>query len=615
MTAAALGVIAAGLLRMVLVAGVMLALTLIGYGALPPWRRPQDPAPSPPGSWRRRGAVVALPLGLSFGTLVTGWLTFLAGLVSTWLVGLVWAGLLLLSVRRWRELRTDSGRVVRRLRALLASAPVASAALGLSLVVLLPPLFLPLWDSDGIRYQVALPKLFLLEGRVVGYPWDVTAYLPQLVGSLLLAVLPAGGGEAAKFLHAGFFLATLATFALFLHRDRRSRRAAVYGPLLLAVAPVAAVPATAAFVDHAALFHLVVASLLLTRASSLSALGSLGAAVATKTTAGPGAGVLLLLATAWSGRGARLRTFGLGCAALVIAFAPFGLRNLLETGDPVFPVGHVLLGKPVPGANPALVRKVLDYRPAVTAPLGIGWLPGEPGLAADDVAGPALLLGFFALPLALRSRRGHVLLALTGTYLGVGLFSHPLARLLMPLFLALAGAAALAADRWLRRGATPVVASLAAATFAFATLPALGLAPALAHLTGKLPRDGFLAATVPGYRAALFVNALRGGRVMALDFPGPYFLARPWIAEGVVNEPPLRLWLADGADGEALLSRCRALGVTHLLVTPGWGGGTKASLFPLARSRREADAIVAFRSKLRLVATVDGVDVFELPAR
>jgi hypothetical protein len=100
---------------------------------------------------------------------------------------------------------------------------------------------------------------------------------------------------------------------------------------------------------------------------------------------------------------------------------------------------------------------------------------------------------------------------------------------------------------------------------------------------------------------------------MALDFPGPYHLARPWVAEGVVNEPPLRLWLAGGADGDDLLARCLDLGVTHLLVTPGWGGGTSASLFPLARSPEEAKAIVAFRSRLRLVATVDGVDVFELP--
>jgi len=618
-TALSASVLGAGLLRLVLAAIALSALALVGYGLfrvagrmMGRGRAPACPEAGPRLPGLRR-AEVALPLALSAGAFAVGWLSFVAALVSTWIVPFVWAGLVLLSLPATRDLARDAATVGRRLRALLLASPVASAMLGLALLALLPPLLLPLWDSDGLRYQVALPKLFLLEGRVVACPWDVHAALPQLVGGLLLALLPVGGGEAAKLLHAAFFVAALATLALLLHRDRRSRRAAVYGPLLLAIAPVAAVPATAAFVDHAALFHLAVAGLLVARGAPGGAALPLGAAVATKTTAGPGAAALLLLASATARRGERFRVLAAGAGAILLAFAPFGLRNVLETGDPVFPVGHVLLGVPVPGTDPALVRRVLEYRPDAVAPLGIGWLPGEPGLAADDVAGPALFLGLLALPVTLRDRRGRVLLALAGAYLLVGFVTQPLARLLMPLFLALAGAAALAADRWLRRAATPVVAALAAGTFAFATLPALGPSAALAHLAGRLSRDTFLAAEVPGYRAALAVNALPGGRVMALDFPGPYYLARPWIAEGVVNEPPLRLWLAGGADGDGLLERCRALGVTHLLVTPGWGGGTSASLFPLARSREEAKAVVAFRSRLRLVATVDGVDVFELP--
>ena len=105
---------------------------------------------------------------------------------------------------------------------------------------------------------------------------------------------------------------------------------------------------------------------------------------------------------------------------------------------------------------------------------------------------------------------------------------------------------------------------LAVATFALADPQALAPSPALAHLSGRLSRPDFLSSVVPGYRAALFVNALPGGTVMALDFPGPYYLARPWIAKGVVNEPPLRLWLAEGTDGEGAPRRCRALGVTHI---------------------------------------------------
>ena len=607
MTAAALSATGAGLLRLLLAAGVLVVLALVGYGAISAGERLGGrPA-------RPRRADLALPLALSLGALVAGWLSFTVALVSTALVPLAWAALLLASVRERHVLARDAARLGRRLRALLASAPVAAALLAAALLVLVPPLLLPLWDSDGLRYQVALPKLFLLEGRVVPYPWDVHAALPQLVGGLLLATLPVGGGESAKLLHAGFFVAALATLALLIHRDRRSRRAAVYAPLLLAVAPVAALPAISAFIDHAALFHLAVAALLLSRGRAAGALLPLGAAVATKTTAGPGAAALLLLAVARGPAGRRLRLALLGAAAFAAAFAPFGLRNLASTGDPVFPVGHVLLGRPVPGTDPVRVRAVLDFRAGATAPLGIGWLPGEEGLALDDVAGPALLLGLLALPLLLRERLWRPLVALAVAELLVAGLSRPLPRLLMPLFLALAAAAGLAADRWLRRAATPAVAALAAGTLAFASVPALGLPPALGFLAGRLDRDAFLAGAVPGYRAARFVNGLPGGAVMALDFPGPYYFDRPWVAEGVLNEPPLRRWLSAGADADGLLARCRALGVTHLLVTPGWGGGTPASLFPLARSRREAEAVVAFRARLRRVATVDGVDVFELP--
>ena len=607
MTSAALSATGAGLLRLLLTAGTMALLALVGYGVLAFAEGRTGRAARP------RRADLALPLALSLGALVTGWASFVAALVSTKLVAAVWAALLLVSAREARALARDAARLARRLRALLASSPATAALLAATLLALLPPLFLPLWDSDGIRYQVALPKLFLLEGHIVPYPWDVCAFLPQLVSGLLFALLPIGGGESAKLLHAGFFVATLATLALIVHRGRRSRRAAVYAPLLLAVAPVAALPATSAFIDHAALFHLAVAALLLARGRAGSALLPLGAAVATKTTAGPGAAALLLLAVVRAPAGRRLRLALLGAAALAAAFAPFGLRNLASTGDPLFPAGHVLLRRPVPGTDPSRVKGVLDYRTEATAPLGIGWLPNETGLAPDDIAGPALLLGLVALPLALRERRGHPLLALAAAYLLVAGVSRPLPRLLMPLFLALAAAAALAADRWLRRAATPLVAAFAAGTLAFATVPALGIPPALAFLAGRLDRDAFLGAAIPGYRAALFVNARKGGRVMALDLPGPFYLARPWVAEGVVNEPPLRLWLAEGADADGLLARCRALGVTHLLVTPGWGGGTGRSLWPLARSRREAEAVVAFRARLRLLATVDGVDVFELP--
>src|SRR5205085_806861 len=84
---------------------------------------------------------------------------------------------------------------------------------------------------------------------------------------------------------------------------------------------------------------------------------------------------------------------------------------------------------------------------------------------------------------------------------------------------------------------------------------------------GHLDREHYLAQVVPGYRAAQVVNALPpGGRVMALDFPAPYYFDRPWIVEGVLHEPPLQRWLREGD----ALAKLRQYDVRVLVLTPAY---------------------------------------------
>ncbi len=52
--------------------------------------------------------------------------------------------------------------------------------------LLLFSLAIPLVDNDGIRYHVALPKLYLLTGRIFLYEWDVTGAYPALGDALYL---------------------------------------------------------------------------------------------------------------------------------------------------------------------------------------------------------------------------------------------------------------------------------------------------------------------------------------------------------------------------------------------------------------------------------------------
>lgn len=630
MTAAALGVLGGGLLRALLVAAILAALALVGYGVLPRRGRPREsrktgPAPAGVtaaalealGGGLPGKAEVALPLAISVGMLATGWLAWVVGTAfGTRAVWVVWLLLPALGVRAGRDLLADAGRVLRRLLALGRSAPLLAAAFAVAALLLVPGLLLPLIDSDGIRYQVALPKLHLLTGEVSTYRWDVTGFFPQLAPMLYLVATALGGGETCKLVHAAFALLSAAALSLLVHRGRRTRGAAVAAALLAFVAPVAAAPATAAFVDHIGLFHLLAAALVVAarRPAPLAGL-PLGAAFATKMTTAPFLAGLAIAAVAVRPAAARLREAGLLVAVLALTYLPFGLRNLAFTGDPFFPLGHGLAGVPIPGVAKEGLDWAVSYREETRGLLAVGFLPFQEGLAWDDVAGPQALLGLVSVAVLVREKRLRILLPPILLSLAAASFWHPPARYFLPLFAALAALLALALSRAGPRAVTAAALALAGVSAAASARELLFGFSALDHLAGRVAAEEVRAAVIPGHRAARYVNGLPGNRVMALDFPGPFYLDRPWVVEGVLNEPPLRLWLAEGADGEGLLARCEALGVTHLLVTPGWGGGTKASLYPLARSRREAEAIVAFRSRLTLVATVDGVDVFALPAR
>jgi len=178
------------------------------------------------------------------------------------------------------------------------------------------------------------------------------------------------------------------------------------------------------------------------------------------------------------------------------------------------------------------------------------------------------------------------------------------------MFAALAALEAYALTLFARRAATILaIAAAAPALIASATLTLTQFRPA-DFLLGRLDRNAFLAANVPGFAAAQIVNRQPpGGWVMALDFPTPYYFDRPWIAEGILNDPPLQRWIAEARSADDVLRRLHAANVRYLVVTPGYGGGTAASLLPLARDRRQAEIIVALRRRLILIGSVDRVDV------
>jgi hypothetical protein len=328
---------------------------------------------------------------------------------------------------------------------LLRASPITGLALAAVLLLLVPQLLLPVVDSDGLRYHLALPKLFLLTGHVSLYPYDVTGAFPQTAEMLYLVGLQAGCPQAAKFLHTGFFLAALAALALLVHRDRRTRIAAPLATLLFAVSPVALAQAPAAFTDHVAVFHVVVALVLLSRRADPLLVGlALGGALTAKLTTAPVAAVLWAAAIVRAEPGARARA-GLRAALLVLlAIAPFAARNVAAVGDPFHPIGRGLLGLSIPGVPADRARFASFYHPDIAAPLGIAWGPGLASAPPDEVAGWHHLPGLFAVAVAATYAPARLALLPVLAYVPAGLLFRPPTRYLLPLLWSLAALEAMA---------------------------------------------------------------------------------------------------------------------------------------------------------------------------
>jgi hypothetical protein len=591
--------------RLALAATTMALLSLVGWALTP---RPLRP--------RRR--TIALLFAISWGATVVGLASWLIGSFSTMAILPLIAALLLGAWFNAAGLREAWKTSVQYFLRLARSSPLRSLLLVIPASVVGVNLLLPLFDSDGVRYHVALPKLFVLTGKVFFYEWDVTGAYPQNGEMLYLAITRLGGVEASKHLHALFFAATLAVVMLIVHTSRERRSTAVAAGVLLAVTPVAVMPAGAAFIDHIALFHLAVGWLLILRRSSPILIGvALAGALCTKLTTGPAIACLAIAALLQSPRGGRLAVLGRMMLPPIVLYAPYGLRNLIRTGDPFFPIIRGVLRLPIAGVSEG-ARLATHFHSHVEGPLGIAWLP-DSRVQGDEIAGIHHLAGLFLLLLLTRWPRFRSAVALVLPYLIVAALLRPPVRLLLPMFLALSVVEAIALSKVRERLGTAL---LAAVAITVSVTPIAFFAryrePIGSYLTGRWSKRDFLVATIPGFRAAEAVNRELGsgeGAVMALDFPAPVYLDHPWIAEGLLNDPPLMQWLREGDDAPRLMSRLREHRVKFILVTPGFGGGTAGSMMPLARNAREAGVIVELRRALVHRGTVDGVDLIEVPDR
>ncbi|MEW6758363.1 MAG: hypothetical protein AB1347_09090, partial [Acidobacteriota bacterium] len=470
----------------------------------------------------------------------------------------------------------------RLLRALSRLSEGVRILTPLRILLFAPPLLLalsaalaPVNSPDELVYKLAVPKAYLLAGRMVELPLNSNSYFPAALGMADLGALVLAGGSAAKVVHVVLFLLSLRVLARLAER----------------VGPGAGLPAAAAAAWTPALLlpagwcwaeWPLVGLLLLTfeagcrtpdeptSADASTFALALGAALSVKYTALPWGAALLPLFL-WSLRRVRRPWPAVGiCAALVfLAGSFFYLRNLFWTGSPLAP--FLLPDAPA----------VANYRSALggLGELLRGWDIFHPGII-DDSLGAALPLLVLFSPFTLRGggRLPPALFWVGASQLAFYLAMAPSSRLMAPALLPLAilGAACLT-DAWRGAGAP-----LRAAGAALGALLLLGqgvlsayvlassFEPVKVLVGAESPREYLLRTrNFMGPYDWIHANVPPDGRVLLLGENRPYYLERPWSAAGNLDGPRVAAYLGGFPDGESLHRGLRAEGITHVLVHKG----------------------------------------------
>jgi len=518
-----------------------------------------------------------------------GLLLALLGLLRWWIIVPLLIGANLLGRKTWRELARASN-----------AEPAGSTAPNsffwlLPAAMLLPLLVLPLYPAtvfDATMYHLPYAKAFAQTGsapflRDLRFP-----VFPQLVEVLFAIIFPGGRDLAAQCLSV---TATLLT-ALLLVGWGRAEDSPAAGWLAAAAFlgnPIVAFFGATPYVEPGLILFATAAFLSFHRWQATRAEGFLLLAgfFAGTTASVKYLGLFLVAslgaACLFAARGRRARLCLVYSAAALVALAPWYLRLLLETGNPVFPYFARLFGSSpwdLSRFQPNVFRGDAAALPSLAAAIGslllrfvtlpfdllfmrrhFDWHP--PFSPFSLIAAPALVLG------AVLIARWRVLLAVAAVYVLFALTLPRDPRYLLPVWPLLTFAAtALALDmlriagvRWPR----PAVAIAAALLLA----PAAFLSAREIKRRGPPPvsseaRDRYLSKQLPIYPAISFLNHTAGPRYSLYAFSAENMV---YFAEGrfqgdFFGPANFEKVLRAAATPRELSQTLRGLGADHLLL-------------------------------------------------
>lgn len=348
-----------------LVTVVALWLTAAGWGLWLLQRTGADASlPSP---WQQ------LVLGL-----LSGWLFLALGALALGMAGFCnrpALGLWVLVVAVWgtqgwtpffrRLIREDPAASELNLpRAVLLGA-------GLIYLITIPYALTPAIQSDELRYHLAAPETWLALGRIEYLPHQAFSNFPFLVEMLFMIAMALQGAEGAHMIHLAFLESSAVLIALlawllmretaprtpFRDEDGAKARRTLAGlaGVAFATIPTAAILACWAFVDIATCAYFLaivyVGALMLTSSKppppwllGVMAAGAMGTKYSMIPLAVAGALYFVPLLAWTRGFVAIRKTLlpALGVALLLVA--PWLIRNVIWTGNPVYPLAYSVFG-------------------------------------------------------------------------------------------------------------------------------------------------------------------------------------------------------------------------------------------------------------------------------
>jgi hypothetical protein len=455
---------------------------------------------------------------------------------------------------------------------------------------------------DSLVYHLALPKLYLLKGRLASIPHNIFSGLPLGMQMLYGLALALSDEKLASLLHLSFGLG-MAAGVYGIGRRFFTRAAGILSALVLLACPMALYAGWGCGVDLGAGFYCIGAAMAilldLFPAEGRAAQESrplwpacagllLGFACGTKYNVLPLAAVLITVYS-WQSRrqGRPWRSGVVMSAAAAAALSPWLVKNVVFFGDPLYPYLRGLFGdagwivdwqsfvSATGSRSPALLLTLEGWKNILLQP----WTACVGAWPMGDWPGPVflMLIPWLFLMRPGRPAAGALLAAAAGSYL-VWALATSLVRFLLPAFSLLALCAALAVENgvwpwWLRRlgWLAALYGGLFNIQLAFRHGAGFGQWQCL---MGQVSRADYLKTRratypLPYYSAAEFINRELPpqAKVLVLGESRTYYIERDCIAATVLDRNPFWQEAEQARDAEVLLSRVRGLGITHVFLS------------------------------------------------